>query len=148
MVTTVYHENGWTSESGGVIARSFLKQDKDLLARVWDYIYQSCMPLGFDKPLGTPLPAADYERLLDRNYDRFCLNHWKRFLLEVDLRQDSLKIVAPRIMDDGSDMPYLSSSPPSRVLADNSQYFEQDLGRPYIDELYSHLEMSREEAWI
>lgn len=147
-VASVYHENGWTSESGGLIASPFLEQDRHLYERVWDHIYHSCMPMGFDKPLGTLVTDGEYKRLIDLNYERQCLTHWKRFLLEIDLCRDDLHVISPLIMDGSNQRGALSTSPLSETLADNSQFFEQDLTRPYIDRLYIHLEMSREPAWI
>ena len=97
-------------------AKPILKQDEDLAEKVWNQITWSCCPKGisFEEHIAwcnTPVPEGDnslfepytnlenllYHRPNGKLADIKCNINYKRFLLEVNLRTNEVKILTPRV---------------------------------------------------
>ena len=97
----IYRENGWWSKTGSLKAKIFLKQDKKVLKKVWDKIYESLIPEYIkDTTLTYSLNEKEYDDLHHNpNYEMISTLNWKRFLLEIDLSSNIVKIVEPLVIN-------------------------------------------------
>jgi hypothetical protein len=104
----VYREAGWVSKSGSCKAKHFLRQDERVLMLVQHKIYESLIP------------------------------HWKRFLLELDLKAETVTLVKPSVfLRDGDP----AGDHPITVETGTASLFEDgDLARPYHRESYPGFE--------
>lgn len=103
----IFYDEGWTAESvSGVIAKRWLKQDKLLFDNVWKEIVLSTGPKGmlyeevvqwFDTPANAHL-RNNYSQLVnDVNWEAKCNTCHKRFLLEVDVRAQTIERIIPNV---------------------------------------------------
>ena len=137
-VAGIYRERGWWSQSGGVQAKRFLKQDLDIREKVWAKIYESVVPADCPDPLNKEFSEDEYRKLLDVSHEAICSTHWKRFLLEIDIRASTVELIAPKvIMGDSSEV--VGFDVPASV-ATSSHFIDEDLERPYRHEDFSNLE--------
>jgi hypothetical protein len=136
-VMEIYREEGWNSLTGSIPAKEFLKQDEAIRNRVWEEIRRSmisweCLdPIGYEQ--GSPLLRKDYEF--------YCETHWKRFLLEIDLKSETVKLISPMVCY--KDNERARGLPLRRPTAISSYFLGADLNRPYhtSDKSLKHLEV-------
>lgn len=125
----VHEESGWMSETGGRRAKPFLKQDPDLMEKVRLRIYESLVPADSVDPLTKSMNEEEYDRLLNISYEMECVTHWKRFLLEVDLKADTAELVEAEVKmyerEDRGDYPV------SVTIGTSSLFLDGDLSKPY-----------------
>lgn len=144
LFASVYREEGWVSEVGGVPASPFLKQDEAVKAAVGEFMIRSCLIEGWDF---VDWNMTNVDRILSPGYENDCAVHWKRFLLEIDLKTHGVVLVEPRaIVPEGFESMLGGDS--FHLLRDHSQYLDGDLRRPYIADDYREMNLSSEDAWI
>jgi hypothetical protein len=127
-MATIWREGGWTSEAGRVKAKPFLKQNKDLLNKIWREIYTSTLPPGPIDPDHECMTFEHSQDMMNFDYELRCRTHWKRFLLEVDIKTENVEIVIPKTF--GLD----SEADPSAIDPDfalTSLFYDEDLHRPF-----------------
>jgi hypothetical protein len=130
----VYEEAGWVSETGGRRAKPFLKQDPDLMEKVRLRIYESLVPADSEDPLTKSMNEEEYDRLLNISYEMECVTHWKRFLLEVDIRAGTAELVEAEVkMYEREDR---RTYPLTEQTGLSSYFLEGDLTRPYFSEAF------------
>lgn len=130
----IYKEKGWWSQTGSLKAKKFLKQDKEVLKKVWDKIYESLIPNYIDDTsLTYSLNEKEYDELHHNpNYEIICTLNWKRFLLEIDLFENTVKLVKPIII------PYSGVSERNIPLTDfnlvSDSFLDENENKPFIYE--------------
>lgn len=130
----IYKEKGWWSQTGSLKAKIFLKQDKEVLKKVWNKIYESLIPNDIDDTsLTYSLNEKEYDELHHNpNYEMICTLNWKRFLLEIDLSENTVKLVQPLVI------PYNGESERNIPLTDFNHVFDsfldEDENKPFIYE--------------
>lgn len=135
----VYREEGWQSETGGRRAKPFLKQNPDLMEKVRLRIYESLVPADSEDPLTKSMSEEEYDRLVDISYEMECVTHWKRFLLEVDLKAETAELVEPEVKMYEEER--RSFYPVTDSTGLSSLFLEADLARPYFSQ--DHIEWAR-----
>ena len=109
-----YHDTGWRSEGAdnGVRVKPLLKQHDALRKAVWDEVFLSVCPVGMSYAEGVAwhntqrgeesfdgYPITLWHNLTDdRAWEGKCNTAAKRFLLEVDLFNATVKRVRPLVM--------------------------------------------------
>jgi hypothetical protein len=129
---SVWQENGWYAQTGSVRAKKFLKQDKEVLNKVWSLIYASIIPVNHP-PVDGPekLTDIEYEQLYrNEKYDGICCLSNKRFLLEINLATNSVYHIEPRLVCDG-ELPSDSDFFATRYFID------EDHNRPWFYKEFS-----------
>lgn len=140
----VYREHGWYTRSGSVRAKRFLKQDPAIRDKVWALIQESLVYADCADP-HRRLNDDEYDQLMDPAHEMKCRIHWKRFLIELDLREDTVKVVEPEVLlDDRQPRAYY---PMTVDTGTTSWFLDEDLARPYHRESYSEYEVKRENLW-
>lgn len=100
---------GWEAQSRSISAKPLLKQDPDLRKKVWQQVLLSCAPRGMaleeafvwadraEAPADVDLSVEPYWRSLfmDRNWEAKCNTSHKRFLLEIDVRLNTVNRILP-----------------------------------------------------
>jgi hypothetical protein len=130
----VYQEGGWVSGSRPGRAKPFLEQDPELMKKVRLRIYESLVPADSDDPLTKSMNEQEYDRLTNLAYEMECVTHWKRFLLEVDLRAHTAELIEPEIaMLDGKPRGHY---PVTEQTGLSSLFLKGDLTKPYFYEDY------------
>lgn len=125
----VYRENGWTSVAGFVRAKSFLKQSDEIMCRVSDMMIDSITSELLTSQQARELEAGDL--MLDVGYEARCAISWKRFLLEIDLKNDSVRhvdamVIMPNEYGGGS-----IDYPLTPELCVASHFLDEDLSKPF-----------------
>lgn len=113
-----YVDRGWGDGNKNYPspAKPILKQDEDLAEKVWNQITWSCCPKGIsfedhvqwcnalveDHKQSFMTPNTNFENMLfhhseGKNADIKSNINYKRFLLEVNLRTNEVKILTPRV---------------------------------------------------
>ena len=103
-------DRGWTApHCDGQPARLLLAQDERLLNTVMEFVITSVYPKGMDLDKGTywaehgnngqPAWRSLFE---DREWEAKCNTCYKRFLLKVDLRHNTVEKVTPYVVLDGA----------------------------------------------
>lgn len=142
---TIYRELGWCSDAGDVKAKPFLKQNKDIMARVWSAIYESTLPLGCTDPKRMAMDFGECQDMLDFDYELRCRTHWKRFLLELDLSSGDLKVVVPRVIwTSGVEIDSMTVPMDAALTC---LFYDEDLHRPFYYHISIPYEHSTENIW-
>lgn len=140
----VYRENGWYTHTGSVRAKRFLKQDPAILERVWVLIQESLGYANFTDPCRR-LNIDEYDELLNLAHEMKCRIHWKRFLLELDLREESVRVIDAEVLLD--ERQPRTNLPITLETGTTSSFLDQDLTRPYHREAYSQYDIKRDCIW-
>ncbi|MDU8351161.1 hypothetical protein RYA05_04530 [Pseudomonas syringae pv. actinidiae] len=135
---SVFRERGWRAQTTSTGAKAFLKQDPDLMNSVWLKIYESCVLADDPDPLNKSMDYDEYSRLIERGYDMLCCYHWKRWLLEVDIRTSETKVIEPWVYAEKSSS--ASEVPLTDALGNHYLFLNEDLSRPYDARKFPHLE--------
>lgn len=143
-VASVWRELGWTSVAGSVPAKPFLKQSEEILDQVWQMIRHS---VSSDLPGGGDVSDFNNsEVFLDARHEARCAIHWKRFLLEIDLKNETVSYADVMVgMEEGSRTLNLPLSP---ELATTSHFLNEDINQPF--DLYAYrgpLELKSDRIW-
>jgi hypothetical protein len=141
VVAEIYHEVGWSSHSGCVRAKEFLAQDKAVTQKVWDKIYESILPIDCPVPEIKIMGLNEFNYLLDYGSELQCRTHWKRFLLELDLRTDSVKLIEPDVLWNDS-LPK-GKRPITSDTALTSLFYDGNLNRPFLSRVAIPYEETR-----
>lgn len=140
----VYRENGWYTQTGRVRAKRFLKQDPAIKEKVWALIQESLVYADCADPQRR-LNNEEYDELLNLAHEMKCRIHWKRFLLELDLRAETVKVIEPEVLLD--ERQPRANYPITLDTGTTSSFLDQDLARPYHREAYSQYEVRRDNLW-
>jgi hypothetical protein len=142
-VMGVYREDGWGSIAGSLKAKEFLSQNETVQQMVWKEICDSM--ISWECP--DPMEYNTDSPLLRPNYEKSCSTNWKRFLLEVDLKNETVERISPMVC-------YLEGErsrglPLRESTAISSSYLDGDFARPYFynDRSLAHLEVRTEHIW-
>ena len=105
-----YIDRGWAApHSVGSRASKFISSDEQLLGAVWDEIFLSVLPKGMtyeegliwqDEPQinGYGQPDNKYHLLFDdKEWEAKCNTCFKRFLLKVDIRSNTVERIKPLV---------------------------------------------------
>ncbi|MDT8925474.1 hypothetical protein RBE51_22070 [Pseudomonas taiwanensis] len=139
----VYQEQGWYTPSGSCRAKRFLKQDESILQQVWALIQDSLAPLDSAYQNAQPPTYGEYDHLLDPTYEMKCRIHWKRFLLELDLRKETVRVVqAEVLLVDGQPR---GNYPITPETGTTSLFLDEDIAKPFWYEKYDGYEIRRGE---
>lgn len=124
---SVWREGGWTSTAGEVRAKPFLKQNQDVLDEVWTMIRNSLASEHLSGDEVTNFEAAD--TFLDCRYEAKCAIHWKRFLLEIDLKEETVTQADVFVLmpDDAGGL----NLPLTPALAITSHFLSEDINQPF-----------------
>lgn len=141
LFATVYREQGWTSPSGSLRVKSFLKQSPVLYQRVWNKIYYSILPISINDP-EYKLSVSEYKQLLDDKYELNCKVHYKRFLLELDLLKMSVNLVHPEIIIDSPQI--VGEWPLNHINGLTELFLNENMNNPYIPSMFKNYRISRE----
>lgn len=111
---TKYIDCGWQTVTSGVQARHLLTQDKDLTVAIMREVILSLYPKGMNAQQGEAWAAAidpdaeqdkdfpddpNWRRLKnDKEWEAKCNTCFKRFLLKVDLRNNTVQRIIPQVM--------------------------------------------------
>lgn len=137
---SVWMEGGWSSEGGSMLARQFLKQDNEVKDKVWRLIYESVVLASETDPSNKTMTYDEHLALLEKDYDMRCQTHWKRFLLELDLRENSVRRIPSKYYDDNGIHEEASIN---EAMGTTSFFLDEDLTKPFYFEDYPHLEVDR-----
>lgn len=135
---SVFRERGWRAQTSSTGAKAFLKQDPQLMRIVWLKIYESCVLADEPDPLNKSMDYDEYTRLTERNYDMLCCHHWKRWLLEVDIRTSEAKVIEPWV-NNGTRL-LASQVPITEDLGNHYLFLNEDLTRPFDFRKFPHLD--------
>ena len=107
---TRYIDRGWNAaHCSAQLFRELASQDNELLHNVWDEIWLSILPKGMNReqgllweqePMITNYGDQDtkYHLLFeDREWEGKCNTCFKRFLLKVDLRSNTVERIIPNV---------------------------------------------------
>lgn len=132
-------EMGWSSKTNATDAKPFLKQDKALKQKVWERMYESFVPKDCPDPLNKHLSEAEFDQLGEVGYDMRCLHHWKRWLLEVDIRTLETTVIPAKVaIVDGKQ--HYPSEPICEVFGTYYMYVNGDHSQPFGFDTHPHLE--------
>lgn len=110
-----YTDHGWLDRNtGSICAKALLKQDPELLSRVWDKIVWSCAPRGMglqeaqhwgvsptegdEDPPAKSAGRVGWHRLTDDlRWEARCNRSHKRLLIQVGLRSGLVECIVPRV---------------------------------------------------
>jgi hypothetical protein len=137
-VMGIYREDGWISMTNPVRAKVFLEQDEGIRNRVWEEISNSL--ISWECPV--PMAHQQDSALLRNDYELSCETHWKRFLLEIDLKKETVELIAPLVCYQGDERIRGLALRESTALS--SLFLDCDLARPYLtsDHSLKHLEIN------
>lgn len=139
----VYQEQGWYTPSGRCRAKRFLKQDEAILRQVWALIQHSLAPVDNAYQDAHPPSPDEYDHLMDPAYEMKCRIHWKRFLLELDLRNETVKVVeAEVLLNDGEPR---GNYPITQETGTASLFLDEDIAKPFCYKKYDSYEIRRGE---
>jgi len=125
----IYGEAGWVSRTGSLKAKPFLKQDRRIKGLVLDKIYESLIPSSWPDPINAEMSEQEYDRLLEPMYELECMTHWKRFLLELDLKAETVTRIEPKVKwCEGEDA---GAYPITQATGSSSLFTDGDLTKPY-----------------
>lgn len=125
---SVWKENGWYAQTGSVRAKKFLKQDQEVLKKVWSLIYASILPANHPTE---KLTDAEYEQMYhNEKYEGVCCLSNKRFLLEINLATNNVYHVEPRLVYDGE-------LPRGSDLFATRYFIDEDHNRPWFYKEFS-----------
>jgi hypothetical protein len=140
-VEEIYREEGWLSISGSLRAKDFLKQDEEINRRVWEEICNSLISWECPDPMEVNSVEELDSPLLRADYELHCSTPWKRFLLEIDLKNETVELVSPLVCyEDGVRARGL---PLRKSVTVATSFLAGDLNRPYLasNKSLSHLEL-------
>lgn len=143
-VMEIYREEGWLSRAGSLPAREFLTQNEDIKFRVWEEICNSLISWECPDPMAVKSLDDLDSPLLRQNYELSCAIPWKRFLLEIDLKSETVSLIKPLVCyEDGE---RARGIPLRKSVTVSSSYLAGDLNRPYLrsDKSLSHLELKED----
>lgn len=142
--SVVWRESGWVSVAGSVRAKPFLKQNKDVLDAVWAMIRKSLASEQLSGDEVTNIEAAD--TFLDCRYEAKCTIHWKRFLLEIDLKNETVEQADVMVIMPG-DAGGLNF-PLAPELAITSHFLDEDINKPFsLHDNLGRLELKSDRIW-
>ena len=138
---SVYLELGWSSENHSVKATPFLKQDRSVFDRVWELVFASVAPASDPDLYRRNFNVEEYARLIEPRYEMECLVHWKRFLVELDMKSDTVSLIEANSLV--SDDDYCFGRPVTENLGLTSLYLDEDLNRPFFYSDYPDYDCDR-----
>jgi hypothetical protein len=143
-LSSIWRQEGWTSEAGSVQAKPFLKQNREILEQVWALICDSVRSDQVANSDVTDFEAA--EVFMDARHEAKCDINWKRFLAEVDLKSETVTLTDVEVvMPDSKGVVNLPLTP---ELAIATHFFDEDISRPF--DWYAplgRLEKKRDRIW-
>lgn len=143
-VAEIYREEGWQSIAGCLRAKDFLKQNEEINRRVWEEILNSLISWECPDPMTLKTVEDLDSPLLRADYELSCEIPWKRFLLEIDLKSETVSLIKPLVCyEDGE---RARGIPLRKSVTVSSSYLAGDLNRPYLrsDKSLSHLELKED----
>lgn len=143
---TVYRELGWTTSSGSVLAKSFLKQSPKVYAKICELIYYSTYPKSLEYSPNTRLSYKEYLRLQEFEYELETNIHYKRFLAEIDLKSEECVIVHPEIVIDSPLI--VKDWPITKINGLTDLFMDENMNKPFFYEEYSNYRTSKESPGI
>lgn len=126
-LSTVWRQNGWISVAGSVRAKPFLKQNEQILDQVWAMICDSVRSDQVPNSDVTDFEAS--EVFLDTRYEAICAINWKRFLLEIDLKDETVSLADVEVLMPDSDG--TMNLPLTPELAVATHFYNEDISQPF-----------------
>ena len=141
---SIWRQSGWISLAGSVKAKPFLKQNEEVLDKVWELI---CESVRSDQVASSDVTdIRDAEVFLDGNHEAICATNWKRFLLEIDLRNESVEQVDVEVIMPGSRA--VLNLPLTPELAVATHFINEDISKPFDwSAPLGRLELKSDRVW-